>query len=82
MLMPDAIAAPLTFPATSVQVPEADCPLPSEPSPTGAEQDAMPDRPSDPLNVTVTPVLFHPAAFAAGATLAVAVGAVLSTRTV
>jgi hypothetical protein len=49
---------------------------------TGAVQLAMPERLSVPVNVTVTLVLFQPAAFGAGEALAAAVGGVLSSLTV
>jgi hypothetical protein len=42
----------------------------------------MPLAESEHVNVTVTTELFHPAAFGAGAVVAVIVGGVLSTRTV
>jgi len=47
-------------------------------STTGAEQLAMPERLSVPLNVTVTSVLFQPLASGTGDAVAVATGAVLS----
>ena len=47
-------------------------------STTGAEQLAIPERVSVPLNVTVTSVLFHPLASGTGDAVAVATGAVLS----
>ncbi len=78
MLMPLAVAGALTLSALSVQVPEADCPAPSEPSTTAESQEAMPDSSSLPLKLTVTLVLFHPLAFGAGEASAFAVGAVLS----
>jgi hypothetical protein len=78
MLIPLAVAGALSFPALSVQVPEADCPAPSELNVTGALQEAMPERASNPLKLTVTSVLFQPLAFGAGEGLALAVGAVAS----
>ena len=44
----------------------------------GEVQEASPDPPSEPENVTVTSVLFQPFEFDAGNALALAVGAVLS----
>jgi hypothetical protein len=82
MLMPVAIAGALTLPATSVQVPLADWPAPSVVNVIGAVQLAMPDKASAPLKVTVTLVLFQPAAFGAGDAAAAAVGAVRSILTV
>jgi hypothetical protein len=79
MLIPVLVTGSLTFPATSVQVPgPADCPAPSVVNVIAAVQVAMPDKPSVPLKVTVTFVLFQPAAFGAGDCAADAVGAVLS----
>jgi hypothetical protein len=79
MLMPETAAALLLLPALSVHVPEADWPAPSEASGTGAVHPAIPDRLSLPAKLTVTVVLFQPAALAAGAALPDAVGGVLST---
>src|SRR5213075_3010207 len=82
ILMPLSVALALTLPAASVQTPEADCPAPSVLSVTGDAQLAIPDKPSAPVNVTVTLVLFQPAAFGLGAAVALAVGGVLSIFTV
>jgi hypothetical protein len=75
-----AVAVLLGFPATSVQLPEAACPAPSDATLTGALQVAMPDPDSAsvPLTVTVTGVLFQPLALGAGLAVAVATGAVVS----
>jgi len=78
ILIPLTVATALTLPALSVHVPLADRPVPSELSVTGAVQLAMPERLSAPVNVTVTLVLFQPAALGAGEAVAVAVGSVLS----
>src|SRR6266536_4406229 len=81
MLMPLAVAAGLTLPALSVQVPEANCPAPSTLNVIAVAQRSIPDRLSLPAKVTVTFVLFHPLAFAAGDGVAVALGGVLSMLT-
>jgi hypothetical protein len=78
ILIPKTVAVVLLLPALSVHVPLADCPAPSEGSGTGAVHPARPDRLSLPVKLTVTVVLFQPAAFAAGAALPFAVGGVLS----
>src|SRR5437867_3243559 len=78
MLMPSAEASALVLPALSVHVPLADCPVPSALSVAMDVHEAIPDKVSAPLKVTVTLVLFHPFAFAAGDAVALAVGAVLS----
>jgi hypothetical protein len=77
-----ALTIVLTFPALSVQVPDADCPDPSVLKVTGAVQDATPDPASVPLKLTTTFVLFQPFAFGAGVALADADGATLSICTV
>src|SRR5262245_29777951 len=73
-----AVARELTLSARSVQVPDADWSFPSVMMTIGAEHDAIPERSSTPENVTVTSVLFHPFAFAAGVAFAEAIGRVLS----
>src|SRR5437870_1779279 len=78
MLMPLALVGRLTLPAISIQAPDADWFAPSVLSRTGAEQPAVPERLSAPVNVTVTSVLFHPLALGSGDTLAEATGALLS----
>ena len=80
MLIPLAVALAL-LPARSVQPPVADCQVPSLFNTTGAEQESIPEIPSEPLKLTVTSVLFQPLPFGAGEALALAVGAVLSTFT-
>src|SRR5262245_40031327 len=78
MLMPLTVAGRLTLPATSVQLPDADKLVPFVVSFTGAEQPAMPERLSVPVNVTVTSVLFHPVEEGSGDAAAEATGFVLS----
>ena len=78
ILIPLAETAALTFPALSVQVPEADWLVPSLPSVTSGVQLAMPERPSWPVKLTVTFVLFQAAVFGCGVAAACAVGGVLS----
>src|SRR5258708_3084911 len=78
ILIPLTDAGALTFPATSVQVPLAEKPVPSALRITGAVQLAIPDSASVPANVTVTLVLFQPAALGAGVADAIAVGGVMS----
>jgi hypothetical protein len=82
ILIPLTDAGTLTFPATSVQVPLAEKPVPSVLRITGAVQPAMPDSASVPANVTVTLVLFQPAALGAGIADATAVGGVMSSLSV
>jgi hypothetical protein len=77
-----ATAGVLTFPALSVQVPDAIWPAPSLLNVIGEEQKAMPERLSVPLKETVTFELFQPLAFAEGTALAFAVGGVWSILTV
>ena len=67
------------FPARSVAVPEIIWPAPSAVTETGLGQVATPLVASEQVNVTVTLVLFHPAALGNGFTKAVIVGGVLST---
>jgi hypothetical protein len=78
--MPVTDAGALLLPATSVQIPDADCPLPSADSTTFGEHLETPDpvKLSVPANDTVTSVLFHPFPLAAGVRFAIAIGAVLS----
>jgi hypothetical protein len=68
-------AAPL------VAWPETTCAVPSVVTVTGGGQLAIPDSASSHVKVTVTSVWFHPAAFGAGLTVAVIVGAVTSSVT-
>src|SRR5258708_30855565 len=68
----------LTFPALSVQVPEAERLVPSALRVTGASQWSIPESVSAPVNVTVTLVLFQPFALGPGEAVAVVVGGVLS----
>jgi hypothetical protein len=73
----------LTFPATSVQVPEgAVCAAPSALTVTAAEQFAIPEVTSEPLKLTVTGTLFHPLALGVGVAAAVAIGGAVSRFTV
>src|SRR5439155_21318610 len=58
ILMPDAVAALLTFPALSLQVPDADWPAASAVRDAAPVQLAIPDKLSVPVNVMVTFVLF------------------------
>jgi hypothetical protein len=81
MLMLLAVAVALTFPALSVQVPEADWLAPSLLSVTGFVHEATPEPLSVPVKLTVTSVLFQPWAFGPGEALALAVGGVLSILT-
>src|SRR5207249_4269745 len=76
--MPLAVAVALKLPALSLQVPEADCPAPSDVNVFVAVQKSMPDKASVPLNVTLTVPLFQPLLFESGVALAIAVGGVLS----
>src|SRR5690242_4111576 len=78
MLIPAAVAGSLTLSALSVQVPVADRFVPSLIGVTGLSQCAMPDKPSAPVKVTVTSLLFHPNGFGPGDAAAVAVGFALS----
>src|SRR5688500_13852351 len=78
MLIPLAVADGLAFPASSVQVPDADCPAPSLLSTTASEQKSIPASASLPRKETVTSLLFQPFAFGPGGALAATVGAVLS----
>ncbi len=64
ILIPLAVAVALTFPALSVQVPEAERLVPSALRVTGASQWSIPESVSAPVNVTVTLVLFQPFALA------------------
>src|SRR5258708_5963817 len=82
ILIPLTDAGALTFPATSVQVPLAEKPVPSVLRITGAVQLAMPESASEPANVTVTLVLFQPAAFGAGEILGTIEGGLVSILTV
>src|SRR6266852_2073043 len=77
ILIPLLVAEAL-LPALSLQVPVEDCPAPSVLRVAAGSQVSMPERLSVPLNVTVTFVLFQPAALGAGEALAVTVGGVLS----
>ncbi len=74
--------ADAVFPALSTAVPLRDCPAPSVAAVCGAVHEAIPDRASEQVNVTVTFVLFHPALFATGDCAAVITGAVRSILTV
>lgn len=67
------------LPALSVAVPEMIWFAPSVLTRAAGEQAAIPERASEQLNVTVTLLLFHPAALAAGFAVAVMVGGTLST---
>ena len=78
ILMPLAVAGALIFPALSMQVPIAERFLPSVLRVIGAVQLAMPERASEPVNVTVTLVLFQPDTLGGGAAVAIAMGGVLS----
>jgi hypothetical protein len=82
MLMPDTVAGELVFPATSVQIPAADCPCPSVVMTLGAVQPASPepDRLSVPAKLTVTSVLFQPFALGLGEREEATVGGVRSIR--
>ena len=71
-------AAWAVLPARSTAVPPVAWPAPSSVSVTGPEQLAIPDPPSLHANVTLTSVLFQPAALGAGAGTAAIVGAMLS----
>src|SRR6266853_6074616 len=66
------------FPATSVAVPETVCLAPSAETTTGAGHCATPERESAQLKLTVTFVLFQPAASGSGNAAAAKVGGVLS----
>jgi hypothetical protein len=79
MLMPLTVAQPVLS-ARSVHEPVADWPAPSSFSTTSPSQfKSMPEvRLSDPSHVMITSVLFQPLALAAGETLAVTTGGVLS----
>src|SRR5579864_833310 len=70
------------FPALSTAVPGIGCFRPSVVTWTGAVQLAMPDSASVQVNVTVTAVLFHPAAFGGGSTWPMIVGGLRSMLTV
>ena len=72
------VAGALTFPATSVQVPDAIWFAPDAVNTTGGEHEAIPEPPSTPVKVTVTSVLFQPFAFGRGDAVAVTTGGVLS----
>src|SRR2546426_921102 len=76
-----AIARVLTLPALSMQVPDADCPLPSALKSRGGVHASMPERASVPEKVTVTLVLFQSFALERGFAAALAAGGVLSMRT-
>ena len=69
------------FPALSEQLPVADRLSPSPVSTVATSHVAMSESVSVPAKVTVTSVLFQPAAFAAGDGVAVTLGAVLSMLT-
>src|SRR6185503_10958315 len=77
MLIPVALADAL-LPARSRQTPEADRPVASPVRTTAGSHAARPERASDAAKLTVTGVLFQPAAFAFGATELAATCAVLS----
>lgn len=66
------------FPALSVAVPVADWPSPSNGSDTGPEHESTSESESMQEKLTNTSELCHPAAFAAGLTVALIVGEVLS----
>lgn len=78
MLMPLAVAGALIFPARSAHVPVADCPAPSVLSNAFAVHESIPDKPSAPVKLIVTSVLFQPLPFGVGEAVAMADGAVLS----
>src|SRR5262249_46216486 len=69
------------LPARSVAVPLTTCPAPSAVTVTGCGQLAMPDPSSLQVKVTVTSVLFQPAALGGGAALALMLGGVVSALT-
>jgi hypothetical protein len=71
-------AAEAWFPALSDTVRVTVCPAPSVVSVTAAGQASTPESASLHAKPTVTPVLFQPFAFAAGASVWVTVGAMLS----
>jgi len=77
MLIPLTVVEAV-FPALSVQVPVADCPDPELPSIVGLVTDAMPDRESEQVKVTVTGLLFQPLPFGPGLAEPAIVGCVLS----
>ena len=66
------------FPALSMAVPTTVCPTDSVVTVTGAVQEAIPVNASAQLKVTVGSELCQPDAFAAGVTVAVMVGGVVS----
>ncbi len=70
------------FPAASVAVPEMICVAPSVVTVCGPGQLTTADVASLQANVTVTLLLFQPAAFGAGEAVAVIVGGALSTPTI
>src|SRR3981189_2079219 len=79
MLMLEDLPVP-GLPATSVQVPLADCPAPSALKVTGAEQPlgATPESASVALKATVTGTPSQPAPWGVGLTLADTTGGVRS----
>src|SRR5437660_6641546 len=70
------------FPALSTEVPVMDWLVPSTSTGTGAGQVAIPESASLHAKVTVTAVLFHPAAFGAGVIVPEITGDVRSIFTV
>ena len=76
MLMPDTVTLDV-FPARSLHEPVADCAFPSARM-TGVSMLATPESASVQSNVTVTTVLFQPAAFGSGDATAMTMGGVLS----
>src|SRR5437763_6109024 len=79
MLMPLTVAEAV-LPALSLAVPVTDCAAPSLVRIVGPAQLATAESASAQVKLTVTSLLFQPAAFAAGDAAPVIVGGVLSTR--
>src|SRR6185503_14269054 len=75
-------AVSAALPARSTAAPRTIWPAPSAVIAAGAGHDAMPDRPSVQVNVTIASRVIHPALFGSGCTEATIVGAVLSILTV
>src|SRR5207253_353450 len=78
MLMPETVAGLAPLPALSTQLPVTDWPAPSVLRVVGASELATPERASLQVKLTVTAVLFQPAALAAGDRLPLIDGAVRS----
>src|SRR5215212_3696703 len=73
-----ALVTVVALPALSIAVPLTVCPAPSPDNTWSAGQLAMPDSASAQVKCTVTGVLFHPFAFAAGESVAMIVGGSVS----